>query len=157
VNDPGDIPDNQAFVPFTSADGTFTLTVPEGWAQKADGTAIVFSSKANSVRIEQAQAAVAPDPGSVKATQIPGLQATVPGFKAGSVASVERKSGPVLQINYNATSAADPVTGKSLSLAVERYEFWKAGTTVTVTLAAPDGSDNVDPWRKITDSFQWKR
>jgi hypothetical protein len=26
---------------------------------------------------------------------------------------------------------------------------------VTLTLSAPVGSDNVDPWRTVTDSFRW--
>ncbi|MDT4904221.1 MAG: hypothetical protein QOH52_2237, partial [Pseudonocardiales bacterium] len=39
--------------------------------------------------------------------------------------------------------------------AVERYEFWKNGNEVVLTLAAPVGADNVDPWRKVTDSFAW--
>jgi hypothetical protein len=40
--------------------------------------------------------------------------------------------------------------------AVERYEFWRAGHEVVLTLSAPVGSDNVDPWRKVTDSFAWR-
>jgi hypothetical protein len=38
---------------------------------------------------------------------------------------------------------------------VERYEFWHSGHTLTLTLSAPVGSDNVDPWRTVTDSLQW--
>jgi hypothetical protein len=38
---------------------------------------------------------------------------------------------------------------------VERYEFFRNGHTVTLTLAGPVGADNVDPWRRITDSFAW--
>ena len=40
--------------------------------------------------------------------------------------------------------------------AVERYEFWKAGTEVVLTLSGPQGADNVDPWRIVTDSFGWQ-
>ena len=39
------------------------------------------------------------------------------------------------------------------ALAVERYEFWKAG--ISVTLSAPVGSDSVGPRRTVTDSFKW--
>jgi hypothetical protein len=53
------------------------------------------------------------------------------------------------------SSPRDATTGKSVVLAVERYEFWKAGQLVTLTLASAKGSDNVDPWRIVTDSFGW--
>jgi len=39
---------------------------------------------------------------------------------------------------------------------VERYAFWRAGTTVILTLSGPQGADNVDPWRMVTDSFGWR-
>jgi len=38
---------------------------------------------------------------------------------------------------------------------VERYEFWKNGTAVIITLSSAAGSDNVDPWKTVTDSFVW--
>jgi hypothetical protein len=153
----GDIPDNQAFIPFTSADGTYTVTVPEGWARSNDGTATVFTDKFNSVRIEQIAMPTEPHPDGAKAVEIPDLKAKVPGFKEGTVTEVQRKSGPVLEITYGATSPPDPVTNKTVSQAVERYEFWRNGTSVVITLAGPDGADNVDPWRTVTDSFQWNR
>ena len=157
AGDPGDIPDNQAFVPFTSADGMFTVSVPEGWARRADGAATVFSDKLNSVRIEEVPAASAPDAATTNATEIPALNATVPGFRDGKVATVQRKAGTVLEITYGATSAADPVTGKTSPQSVERYEYWRAGKTAIVTLTGAVGADNVDPWRTVTDSFQWKQ
>jgi hypothetical protein len=38
---------------------------------------------------------------------------------------------------------------------VERYEFWRGDHEVVLTLSAPHGADNVDPWRTVTDSFRW--
>ena len=55
-----------------------------------------------------------------------------------------------------ATSPADPVTGKTRVDAVERYVFFRAGKQVTLTLSGPNGADNVDPWRIVTDSFGWQ-
>jgi hypothetical protein len=40
---------------------------------------------------------------------------------------------------------------------IERYEFWRNGTQATITLSSPVGSDNVDPWRTVTDSFSWSQ
>jgi hypothetical protein len=56
---------------------------------------------------------------------------------------------------YRADAAADPVTGKVVNDDIERYQFWKNGTLVTLTLSGPHGADNVDPWRIVTDSFRW--
>ena len=85
------------------------------------------------------------------------LGAGTPHFALGNVTSVTRKAGPAVLITYNAASPADPVTGKSVATAVERYEFWKGGQEVVLTLSGPQGSDNVDPWRTVTDSFGWQR
>ena len=51
----------------------------------------------------------------------------------------------------------DPVTGKVYRDEVERYEFYRNGTESVLTLAGPVGADNVDPWRTVTNSFQWLR
>jgi hypothetical protein len=50
----------------------------------------------------------------------------------------------------------DTVTGKSVTEAVERYAFWGNGQEAVLTLSGPNGSDNVDPWRTITDSLRWQ-
>jgi hypothetical protein len=152
----GDIPDTQVFVPYTAADGSFVVSVPEGWARTADGSAVVFSDKFNSVRIDTAARATAPDPASARATEVPQL-AGAPGFQLGDVQTVQRTAGPAVLITYQVSSAPDPVTGKTVTQAVERYEFWHAGREVMLTLSGPKGSDNVDPWRKVTDSLRWLR
>jgi hypothetical protein len=156
ANAPGDIPDNQAFVPFTAPDRSFQVSVPEGWAQRADGPATVFTDKFNSVRIESTPAAAAPSVASATATEVPRLTSAVSGYRPGSTTMTQRKAGPVLMITYGARSAPDPVAGKTVDQAVERYEFWRGGTEVVLTLSAPKGSDSVDPWRTITDSFAWQ-
>lgn len=66
-----------------------------------------------------------------------------------------RKAGSAVLITYRADSAPNSVTGKVVSQDVQRYEFFNNGKTVTLTLSAPVGSDNVDPWRTVTDSFRW--
>ncbi len=40
VNPPGDIPDSQVFVRYTSASGGFALKVPEGWARTESPTSV---------------------------------------------------------------------------------------------------------------------
>jgi hypothetical protein len=153
----GDIPDNQVFVPFAAAGTSFTVSVPQGWAQSTAGTATVFTDKFNSVRIDVQPRATAPDIASVLTQDVPRLQAATAGFVLGDVRAVSRSAGPAVLVTYAATSARDAVTGKSVTEAVERCVFWKAGQEVALTLSGPQGADNVDPWRKITDSFRWQR
>ncbi len=69
----------------------------------------------------------------------------MPGFSPGQVSTVQRKSGPALLLTYTGDGPADPVTGKSVTDAFERYEFFKGGKLATLTLSGPKGADNVDP------------
>jgi hypothetical protein len=154
-NPSGDIPDNQAFVAYQDPAGRFTVTVPEGWARSSDTTATVFTDKYNSIRIESRPASSAPTVASAQATDVPAIQASAQGFTAGKVTTAARKAGTAILITYGAQSPVNTVTGKVTAEAVERYAFWRSGYEVIITLAAPVGSDNVDPWRKVTDSFTW--
>ncbi|GAA2553972.1 hypothetical protein [Pseudonocardia hydrocarbonoxydans] len=155
VNAAGDIPDNQVFVPFSPPGGAFRVSVPEGWARSTDGAAVVFTDKFNSVRIESVPSPAAPDVASATAQEVPALASSVPGFQPGDVTAVQRKGGPAVLVTYTASSPADPVTGKSVRTAVERYEFWRGGQELIVTLSGPQGADNVDPWRIVSDSVGW--
>ncbi len=155
VHPPGDIPDNQAFVPFAGAG--FTVTTPEGWGRSNTGSSVVFSDKYNSITVSAAARAQAPTTASARVSDLPAIKAASKGFVPGAISTVRRKNGSALLITYRAYSAVNAVTGKVALEAVERYTFWKAGKAVTLTLAAPVGSDNVDPWRKVTDSFAWTK
>jgi hypothetical protein len=153
-NAAGDIPDNQAYVDYTPPSKAYVIKVPEGWARAESGGAVVFTGKLNSIRVETATASAAP---SVATGQpdLDKIKTTAQGFAAGKVSMVSRKSGQALLITYRADGAADPVTGKVVNDDIERYQFFNAGKLVTVTLAAPHGADNVDPWRTVTDGFRW--
>ena len=155
TNSPGDIPDNQAFVAYKPAGGTYSVTVPEGWAQSTNGAAAVFSDKFNTVQVEANPAPVAPTPDSVTAAVVPGLQTANANFTLGKVSTVHRTAGDAVLVTYQADSSPNPVTGKVIPLAFERYSFWHNGTEVTLTLAGSTNADNVDPWKTITNSFAW--
>jgi hypothetical protein len=157
TNPAGDIPDNQAFVPYAAPDSTFSVSVPEGWARTNQGQATIFTDKLNSVRIESQPRPNAPDPGSVAASEVPALRSSVSGFQGGQVSTVQRKAGTAVLVSYQAVAPPDAVTGRSVTDAVQRYEFWKSGQQVTLTLSGPKDADNVDPWRLVTDSLRWLR
>lgn len=153
VNPPGDIPDNQAFVPYQGTG--FSVTVPEGWAQSSNPAGITFADKYNNIVISTAATATAPTAASARSNELPAIQAAAQGFAPGQITMVQRTAGTAILITYRALSAVNPVTGKVVNESVERYEFWRSGREVVLTLAAPVGSDNVDPWLKVTNSFRW--
>ncbi|MEO5678476.1 MAG: PsbP-related protein [Acidimicrobiales bacterium] len=155
ANDPGDIPDDQVFVPYKPPTGGYSLKVPEGWARTQPGEAVVFTDKLNSIRMETVPAAAAPTVDSARQDELPAIQKASPGFEAGKVTQVKRKAGMAVFITYRADGQPNEVTGKLIRLDVERYEFWRAGTEVILTLSGPKGADNVDPWKIVTDSFAW--
>jgi hypothetical protein len=151
---PGDIPDNQAFVRLKTA--RYSVATPEGWARTTAGQRITLSDKYNAISIELGSAASAPTVRSVTSTDIPRLRSTIPGFRSPHVTSLVRPAGRVVLVRYQARSSRNAVTGRTVVNDVERYEFWKSGHLAVLTLQAPHGSDNVDPWRTITTSFRWR-
>ena len=152
VNGPGDIPDNQVFVPYNDTGGRYVVSVPEGWARTDLANGASFTDKNNIITIEAMALATAPTAASVKANDVPNLS-KLKGFALGDVTVVKRTAGDAVLVTYFADSAPNAVTGKSITVAVERYEFWKNGVAVVLTLAGAKGADNVDPWRTVTDSF----
>ncbi|MFC8345086.1 hypothetical protein [Streptomyces sp. NPDC057280] len=158
-NPPGDIPDNQAFVAYQPSGGSFTgftVKVPEGWARTGQGSTTVFTDKLNTVKITAVSAAAAPTTGSVTSKVIPQLRSQVPKFAAPKVSEVTRHAGRVVLLTYQGDSGKDPVTGKVVRDAFERYAFYRAGHEVDLTLSGPVNADNVDPWRIVSDSFAWR-
>jgi hypothetical protein len=153
----GDIPDNQVYVPFSPPGGGYTVSVPQGWAQSTVAGSPVFTDKYNSVTIETSAAPSSLDVATVTATEVPKLKASVKGFVLGDVRMVTTASGPAVRITYAATSAPNAVTGATAALAVERYDFARGGHEVALTLSGAKGADNVDPWKKISDSFTWRQ
>ncbi|GAA1560536.1 lipoprotein [Kribbella hippodromi] len=152
-NPPGDIPDNQAFVTFTASG--FAVKVPEGWARSNTPTTTSFTDKLNRIEVSSTPATTAPTPQSVTSKLVPDLRRTVPRFTMGKVSQVTRPAGQVVLITYQGDSAQDPVTGKVVRDAFERYVFYRAGKQLSLTLAGPVNADNVDPWKIVSDSVRW--
>lgn len=133
VSPPGDIPDNQAYVRYTPPGAGFSVKVPEGWSRTQNGGAVVFTDKLNSIRIEHGS----PTP------------------RTGAKTTVHRTAGAAEKLSYTMKAPPDPVTGKVVTDAVERYVFTHGARTAVLTLSGPKGADNVDPWRIVTDSLRW--
>jgi hypothetical protein len=156
VAPPGDIPDNQVFVPYAPAGAAYTLKYPEGWVQQqhADG-ATTFTHDFNRIAVSSSPSPSAPTTATVQRTDVPRLRST-PGFVLVKVDTVPRTAGRAIRIVYRTTSTPDPVTLKRVALDAERYLFWHNGKLVTITFETPHGSDNVDAWRTITNSLVWR-
>jgi hypothetical protein len=154
VSPAGDIPDNQVFVNYSPAGSGYEVKVPEGWSRAVQGGTATFTDKLNSIQLDSGNAASAPTVAAGQA-EMKKLAATVPGFKPGDVTTVQRSAGTALLITYTGNGAPDPVTGKVVKDAFERYEFFNGGRLATLTLSGPVGADNVDPWMIVSDSLRW--
>jgi hypothetical protein len=142
-------------VRFKIPAGGFSVTVPEGWAQTHSGSKVTFTSNLNSVQVEHEPAAGALSAAGVKAKDVQSLARTLKGFHLQSVAPVKRSGQTAIRIKYLAKSAPNSVTGKAVTDAAERYLFVRNGKEAIITLAGPNGADNVDAWRTMSNSLKW--
>ncbi|MDP9341469.1 MAG: hypothetical protein M3Q23_05025 [Actinomycetota bacterium] len=169
-NPPGDIPDSTQFVPYRSPKGHFLVKVPEGWSRTTTASAVSFTDKLNTVTVTWSPASSAPTVSSVKARQVPSLQATERAFLLGNVLScaptctipystnpidVSLPNGSAVVLTYGENSAPNDVTGKQYRLEVVRFDFFHTGEEADLILSGPVGADNVDPWRLVAQSFRW--
>jgi hypothetical protein len=134
----GDIPDNQVFLTFRNTAAGYSMKYPEGWAQQGAGAKVTFRDKNNIVRIDVAHA---PKP----------TAATVKGAQAITISGT-----PALKVAYTTQSAPNAVTGKRVTLVVDRYYLWRGGKRAVVDLGTPRGVDNVDAYRLMIESFTWR-
>ena len=155
VSPPGDIPDNQSFVTFTSPIG-YSIKVPEGWARKDDGTKTTFSDKYNHVLLQLGEAAQPIDEAYAKSTLIPDLQKNGRAVDKVAIKTLTLKAGAAIALDYDSNSEPNAVTNKQVREENESLYFFKDKKLVTLTLSAPKGADNVDQWQFMANSFRWK-
>jgi hypothetical protein len=154
-NPPGDIPDSQVFIKYQSPLG-FLIEVPEGWARTDRSDGASFADKYNTIDVAVSPAAVAPTAERVKNKQAAQLKATGRAVSISSIKKVSVKHGSAVLIVYSSNSEPNPVTNKQLRLENNRYLYYRNGKLATLNLSAPYGADNVDQWKFISDSFQWR-
>jgi hypothetical protein len=154
---PGDIPDTIAYVPYAVPGMGLTISTPEGWSRTNLPGAVKFTDKLNEVQLFTVPEKGPLTVSAAQAAEIPKLATSVKSFKLQSVTRVSRRGARAVRIAYLGDSQPDPVTGKVGTLAFERYDFLHRDREVVVLVSSPLGSDNVDPWRKITDSLTFTR
>ena len=150
----GDIPDNQVFLTYANRAGGYTMKYPEGWARSGSGTTVTFKDKNNIVRVVVTKGS----PPSL--AQVRQQVAALRGVKITTPSTQVTVNGkPAIRVVYETESAKSPVTGKTVTLGVDRYYLWN-GTKVAIvdlgTPVAPVLVDNVDAYRLIAQSFRWR-
>ena len=154
-NPPGDIPDTTVYVPYRSAAGHVALKVPEGWSRKSTPASSTFTSNLNSISVAWMPMSGAPTVSSARATTVRALQSGTLAFRLQRVRAVSLAGGPAVEIIYQVNSAPNPVTGRQYRLVIERFELFHKGHGAVLSLSSAVGSDNVDPWRIVSESFRW--
>jgi hypothetical protein len=147
----GDIPDNQVFLIFRNRAAGYSMKYPEGWAQSGSGDRVTFRDKNNIIRVVVG-AGAAPTVAQVRAgiRRLPAAHLTQP--------PTARKLGAAraIKVVYTTKSAPNPVTGKRVTLMVDRYYLAHAGKLAIVDLGTPRGVDNVDAYRLMIESVKWR-
>jgi len=146
----GDIPDNQVFLVFRDARAGYSMKYPEGWAQRGSGDSVAFRDKNNIIR-----AVVSVGGAWTRASVQADLRALSGAHVQGPPRAITLAGRPAFKVVYRTVSAPDPVTGKRLTLSVDRYYVSKQGRRAVLDLGCPVGVDNVDAYRLISQSFRW--
>lgn len=147
----GDIPDNQVFLTFRNRAEGYAMKYPEGWAQSGNGPTVTFRDKNNIARVVVAHAP-APSPSSIRAQ----LRTLTGARVRGSAQPFSITGSRAFKIAYSTVSAPNGVTGKRVTLTVDRYYVWHTGRLAIVDLGTPVGVDNVDAYRLMIESFRWR-
>jgi hypothetical protein len=149
----GDIPDTQNFLTLNASHLRVSMLYPEGWTVQETASGVSIKDKNNLVRIALSRGST-PTTASVQA-QLATLKRSTPTLTAGPPKTVSLKSGRAVKATYTTQSAPNPVTGKQVTLTVDRYELAHAGRVAIVDLGTPVGVDNVDAYKRMIESFKW--
>jgi hypothetical protein len=130
------------------------MKYPEGWTQSGSGGNVSFHDKNNVVHVLVGRAAT-PTTASV-AAQLQELARSnrTLAFHAPKPVVIGGVRG--IKATYTTRSTPNPVTGRSVTLIVDRYELPLGGRVAIVDLGTPKGVDNVDAYRLMIESFHWR-
>jgi hypothetical protein len=151
-NPPGDIPDSVAYILYRNPKGGYEFRHPEGWTILTAGASVTLTDKLNGIAAHSTAASAAPTVADAR-REATALSATQAAFELRSVTAAALPGGSGVLIVFRRNSAPDSVTGRVYRDEVNRYEIFRAGRLVTLDLYGAVGSDNVDPYRKISQSL----
>jgi hypothetical protein len=150
----GDIPDNQVFLALRNRAAGYSIKYPEGWTQIGSGNGVTFKDKNNLVHIVIGSGAP-PTPQNASAELAKLKRSNRSLVVTSPPKQVKIKGTTMIKSGYSTRSAPNPVTGKRVTLLVDRYQTAANGKTATIDLGTPRGVDNVDAYRLIIESFKW--
>jgi hypothetical protein len=146
----GDIPDNQVFLSHRDAAARWSMKYPEGWAQLGMGARVTFRDKNNIVRV-----IVSNGPRPTAASIRRDLAKLVGAHVQNGASPFALPAEQAFKVVYTTQSAPSPVTGRRVTLLVDRYYVWRHNRLAVVDLGTPVGVDNVDAYRLMIESFRW--
>lgn len=144
TNPPGDIPDTQRFLTYSSPSG-YRVLYPEGWSRTMRGSGVRFTWHYDGEQVSMLT-------GNASAH----IRSTFTSVKAMRVTHARIHGNPVTLYTFTSQSRTNSVTGRSVRLESNSYVYANGTRLAVVDLWAPQGADNVDQWRKISQSFRWK-
>jgi hypothetical protein len=148
----GDIPDNQVFLAFRNpGTGGWSMKYPEGWAQSGSRDTVTFRDKNNIVRVAVVKRAPT-TAGNIRGE----ITASGTAHLRSGPQRMTISGAPAVKVVYTTSSAPNPVTGKRVTLLVDRYYLAHRGKEALVDLGTPLGVDNVDAYRLMIESFRWR-
>ncbi len=156
VNPAGDIPDSQAFVKYQSPAGGYVLDTPEGWARTVQGGDVGFVDKFNGVSVVVTPVTAAPTAATAQANEVAAIKQHGRAVEITSVKDVQLPGGTAVLVAYTSNSDPNPVTNKQVRLENNSFLFFKNGKLATLRLYAVAGADNVDQWKRMSESFRWQ-
>jgi hypothetical protein len=152
----GDIPDTATYLRYRGK--AYSIEYVEGWVQArltGDGVRMSdidsFERVTLAPRTSQSLAAYVLGPGFAQTKREYQRVVKV------SANPIKLPAGTAMLLVFKARSAPDPVTGKQVTLVVDRYYIPGRSRLAALTLATPVGVDNVDAFRRIVRSFTWTK
>jgi hypothetical protein len=149
----GDVPDNAVFLTYKNATPGFSIQYVEGWQVTRDAAGVTIRDK-DSSEIVQVAPPTSDVSGYVSGTDLPALRQQA-GFSLIRQDTVKVGGQSLIHLAYAIPSPPDPVTGKQVPSAVDRYYVPGANGLAIVSLSTPKGVDNVDAFRQMIESFKW--
>jgi hypothetical protein len=145
---------NQAFLVLDNQPAGYSIKYPEDWTRTGWGSDITFKDENNLVHVLVSSGGL---PSFLEASRDlvklkrldRSLVITRPPQQVTIQGSLMMRSG------YSTRSPRNPVTGKRVTLLVDRYQLTSGGRLATVDLGAPRGIGDLDVHRSILESFRW--
>lgn len=149
----GDIPDSAVYLRYSGRG--FAIEYVEGWLQTTVTRGVIFGDKDSAVAVELRPPLRGNLTAYVQGTDMPRL-AHAPGFRKEGLTHDSIGSYRALHLTYRGQSTPDAVTGKAVSVQIDRYYVQGPRTLAVLTLSTPLGVDNVDGFRRIAHSFRFR-